>query len=49
MQGRLLQGVYVPLITPFAADGSVARDALERLGTSCSTRVRGHRRTGHHR
>ncbi len=29
---RLLQGVYVPLITPFAADGSVALDALERLG-----------------
>lgn len=28
---RLLQGVYVPLITPFAADGSVALDALERL------------------
>jgi 4-hydroxy-tetrahydrodipicolinate synthase len=31
MQGRLLQGVYVPLITPFAADGSVAREAVERL------------------
>jgi 4-hydroxy-tetrahydrodipicolinate synthase len=29
---RLLQGVYVPLITPFVADGSVALDALERLG-----------------
>jgi 4-hydroxy-tetrahydrodipicolinate synthase len=28
---RLLQGVYVPLITPFAADGSVALDAVERL------------------
>jgi 4-hydroxy-tetrahydrodipicolinate synthase len=28
---RLLQGLYVPLITPFAADGSVALDALERL------------------
>jgi 4-hydroxy-tetrahydrodipicolinate synthase len=28
---RLLQGVYVPVITPFAADGSVALDALERL------------------
>jgi 4-hydroxy-tetrahydrodipicolinate synthase len=28
---RLLQGVYVPLITPFASDGSVALDALERL------------------
>jgi 4-hydroxy-tetrahydrodipicolinate synthase len=27
----LLQGVYVPLVTPFAADGSVAVDALERL------------------
>ena len=24
-------GVYVPLITPFAADGSVALDAIERL------------------
>ncbi|MFI5046958.1 MAG: 4-hydroxy-tetrahydrodipicolinate synthase [Acidimicrobiia bacterium] len=28
---RLLQGVYVPLITPFGDDGSVAIDALERL------------------
>lgn len=28
---RVLQGVYVPLITPFAADGSVATDAVERL------------------
>src|SRR5690242_1399493 len=28
---RLLQGVYVPLVTPFAADGSVALDAVERL------------------
>ena len=28
---RLLQGVYVPLITPFAADGSVAVEAIERL------------------
>jgi len=27
-----LRGVYVPLITPFAADGSVALDAVERLG-----------------
>jgi 4-hydroxy-tetrahydrodipicolinate synthase len=27
----LLRGVYVPLITPFAADGTVAMDALERL------------------
>ncbi|WP_250037681.1 dihydrodipicolinate synthase family protein [Paractinoplanes maris] len=26
-----LTGLYVPLITPFAADGSVALDALERL------------------
>ncbi|MBN6547739.1 4-hydroxy-tetrahydrodipicolinate synthase, partial [Streptomyces bryophytorum] len=23
--------LYVPLVTPFAADGSVAYDALERL------------------
>ncbi len=29
--GRLLEGVYVPLITPFAADGSVALDAVEGL------------------
>jgi 4-hydroxy-tetrahydrodipicolinate synthase len=29
--GRLLEGVYVPLITPFGADGSVALDAVERL------------------
>ena len=28
---RLLQGVYVPLITPFAADGSVALDAIDGL------------------
>jgi 4-hydroxy-tetrahydrodipicolinate synthase len=28
---RLLQGVYVPLITPFAADGSVALDAIDQL------------------
>jgi len=27
------RGVYVPLITPFAADGSVALDAAERLAT----------------
>jgi 4-hydroxy-tetrahydrodipicolinate synthase len=27
---RLLEGVYVPLVTPFAADGSVALDAVER-------------------
>lgn len=26
-----LRGVYVPLITPFASDGSVALDAIERL------------------
>jgi 4-hydroxy-tetrahydrodipicolinate synthase len=31
MTDRLLQGVYVPLITPFAADGSVAIDAIESL------------------
>ena len=29
--GRLFEGVYVALITPFAADGSVALDAVERL------------------
>jgi 4-hydroxy-tetrahydrodipicolinate synthase len=28
---RLLQGVYIPLITPFAADGSVAVDAIDHL------------------
>jgi 4-hydroxy-tetrahydrodipicolinate synthase len=28
---RLLEGVYVPLITPFAADGSVALDAVDAL------------------
>jgi 4-hydroxy-tetrahydrodipicolinate synthase len=28
---RLLEGVYVPLITPFASDGTVALDAVERL------------------
>lgn len=27
----LLRGLYIPLITPFASDGSVALDALERL------------------
>jgi 4-hydroxy-tetrahydrodipicolinate synthase len=27
----MLSGVYVPLITPFASDGSVALDALEQL------------------
>ncbi len=31
MPQRLLQGVYVPLITPFAADGSVALDAIDGL------------------
>ena len=31
MTSRLLQGVYVPLITPFAADGSVAFDAVDSL------------------
>jgi len=29
--GRLFEGVYVALVTPFAADGSVALDAVERL------------------
>ena len=29
--GVELRGVYIPLITPFAADGSVAVDAVERL------------------
>ena len=29
--GRLFEGVYVALITPFAADGSVALDAVEGL------------------
>jgi 4-hydroxy-tetrahydrodipicolinate synthase len=28
---RLLEGVYVPLVTPFASDGTVALDAVERL------------------
>ncbi|MET0276580.1 MAG: dihydrodipicolinate synthase family protein, partial [Acidimicrobiia bacterium] len=28
---RLLEGVYVPLITPFASDGSVALDAVASL------------------
>ena len=28
---RTLRGVYVPLVTPFATDGSVAIDALEGL------------------
>jgi 4-hydroxy-tetrahydrodipicolinate synthase len=29
--GRPFEGVYVALVTPFAADGSVALDAVERL------------------
>ncbi len=29
--GRLLEGVYPALVTPFASDGSVALDAVERL------------------
>ncbi|RBO93925.1 4-hydroxy-tetrahydrodipicolinate synthase [Nocardia puris] len=29
-----LQGIFVPLVTPFAADGSVAWDALESLARS---------------
>jgi len=28
---RLLQGVYIPLVTPFAANGTVALDAVEGL------------------
>jgi 4-hydroxy-tetrahydrodipicolinate synthase len=35
MADPLLRGVYVPLITPFAPDGSVALDALEQLASSC--------------
>jgi 4-hydroxy-tetrahydrodipicolinate synthase len=31
MEERLLRGVYVPLVTPFAADGLVSLDAVERL------------------
>lgn len=30
---RLLQGTYVPLVTPFAAGGSVPFDVVERLAT----------------
>ena len=33
MAEPLLRGVYLPIITPFAADGSVALDALESLAT----------------
>ncbi|MCG6493132.1 dihydrodipicolinate synthase family protein [Kitasatospora sp. A2-31] len=29
-----LKGIYVPLVTPFAADGSVALDALDKLARS---------------
>jgi 4-hydroxy-tetrahydrodipicolinate synthase len=29
--GATLRGVYIPIVTPFAADGSVALDAVERL------------------
>jgi 4-hydroxy-tetrahydrodipicolinate synthase len=28
---HILTGIHVPLVTPFTADGTVARDALERL------------------
>ena len=35
-----LRGVYIPIITPFADDGSVAIDAVERCATSTSTPVR---------
>src|SRR5688572_22148505 len=31
MPPELLRGTYIPLITPFAADGSVALDAVEEL------------------
>ncbi|WP_030260554.1 MULTISPECIES: dihydrodipicolinate synthase family protein [Streptomyces] len=31
MERTELKGIYVPLITPFAADGTVALDALEKL------------------
>ncbi|WP_354639613.1 dihydrodipicolinate synthase family protein [Kitasatospora camelliae] len=30
-----LQGIHVPLVTPFAADGSLATDALDRLARQC--------------
>jgi len=33
--GRLLEGVYVALVTPFASDGSVALDAVESLSAEC--------------
>jgi dihydrodipicolinate synthase/N-acetylneuraminate lyase len=34
-------GVHVPLITPFAADGSVATDALARLAELSPVRAGG--------
>ncbi|AUY52154.1 dihydrodipicolinate synthase family protein [Streptomyces sp. CB01881] len=34
MEHTTLKGIYVPLVTPFAADGSVALDALEKLAAS---------------
>ncbi|MFE2722915.1 dihydrodipicolinate synthase family protein [Kitasatospora sp. NPDC059327] len=34
MEHTVLKGIYVPLVTPFAADGSVALDALEKLAGS---------------
>ncbi len=33
--GRLLEGVYPALVTPFASDGSVALDAVESLTAEC--------------
>ena len=39
MMPALLQGVYVPLITPFAADGAVALDALDALAHEYLERV----------
>jgi 4-hydroxy-tetrahydrodipicolinate synthase len=33
--GRLLEGVYPALVTPFASDGSVALDAVESLSAEC--------------
>ena len=35
MPASALRGVYIPLITPFEADGSVAFDAVERLAHEC--------------
>ncbi|MFF1902168.1 dihydrodipicolinate synthase family protein [Kitasatospora sp. NPDC058218] len=34
MEHTVLKGIYVPLVTPFAEDGSVALDALEKLAGS---------------